>query len=766
MKKALLTAVLVVAAVVCRCQTAIGHWRDCLDHSKVHCVVPAGDRVYGAVRGGVFYYDLEDLTVVRLNKTTGLSDAGVATIAHDPQTGCLAVAYSNSNLDLIVKDEVYNLSDIKRSEISGDKSIYRIRYRDGMAYLATGFGIVVVDVARREIKETWYIGTGGAYTTVRDIVVAGDSLYAATAEGLKRVSLAEPHPGISDRWTVDHRMDSVSVTMLDQIDGRLLVAGYTYDPEQLGLYCLSGGAFHRWNSGAVRSMRSGGGCVTVCREECVVRYAGNPLQQLDSIANYSWGALSCFDAVTLDDGTLWVGHEWDGIIRITPQGDDTHFPSGPFSADNSYRLVPYNYRMMLCPGGHTPTYSNSYLTPNLLTSVGRDWRGLDNSNGMLDGKADLLDVAVNPMDTTELAAALWGSGVASIRDNKVHAFYDNSNTGGALEPYTVGDYSTLLTGDVEFDDNGNLWVLVSHSPTALAKRSTDGTWSKFDTRPLASKPELDKLVWDSVNRYLWFCGRSNIIYVHDGVSRMAKVNPNSGSKLQTDAVTALVQDRSGNMWIGTNKGIKVIYDGYRAFSDGGAGETSPVTCSNITITNGEFYEYLMAYESITAIAVDGANRKWVGTAAGGLYLISANGLEQLQHFTAENSPLFSNKIVCLGINERTGEVFVGTDRGLQVYRSTATYAVSTPLDKVYAFPNPVRPDYDGPIAIKGFARDAYVHITDAAGHTVFSTQALGGQAVWNGRTPDGERVASGVYYVFASDGVGKNRSVAKILVIR
>ena len=193
---------------------------------------------------------------------------------------------------------------------------------------------------------------------------------------------------------------------------------------------------------------------------------------------------------------------------------------------------------------------------------------------------------------------------------------------------------------------------------------------------------------------------------------------------------------------------------------------SPVTCSNITITNGEFYEYLMAYEGITAIAVDGANRKWVGTSSGGLYLLSATGLEQLEHFTAENSPLFSNRIITLGIQPRTGEVYIGTDKGLQVYRSTATYADAEPQEEVYAFPNPVRPNYDGPIAIKGFTRDALVHITDAAGHTVYSTRALGGQAIWNGRTLNGERVAAGVYYVFASDAEGGHRSVAKILVVR
>ena len=173
---------------------------------------------------------------------------------------------------------------------------------------------------------------------------------------------------------------------------------------------------------------------------------------------------------------------------------------------------------------------------------------------------------------------------------------------------------------------------------------------------------------------------------------------------------------------------------YHTFDNGGNGEKSPVTSLNIVISSGDIAEYLMAYESITCMAVDGANRKWVGTAAGGLYLISSNGLDEIYHFTSSNSPLFSDKIICIGVQPQSGEVFVGTDKGLQSFRSTATYATSIPQSEIYAFPNPVHPDYTGAIAIKGFTRDALVHITDAAGHVVFSTTAHGGQAIWYGRT--------------------------------
>ena len=746
-------------------QVGVGKWRDCLDYSRVEHVEPAGEWVYAAARNGIFRYDTLYGTIERLNRITGLSDMGVTAMAYDPLTRCVAMAYANSNIDLLVDGKVYNLSDIKRSEISGDKSIYNIRFHNGMAYLATGFGIVVVDVARHEIKETCYIGNGGAYTVVRALAFGSDSLYAATGEGLKRISLGEPHIGISDRWTTDHRLAGVTVTMLDCADGKILAGGYTYDPEQIDLYCLQGTAATRWNSGMVRTMRAGGGRITVTHEVGIAVY-DTQLQRLDTLAAYDWGALACFDAVCSDTATLWAGHEWGGLFRIRTSGNTYLMPDGPFSQDNVYRIVAFGNRTMICPGGHTTTYANAYINSNLPTCVGNTWRSYSDAGGLLSGVTDLLDAAVNPYDTAETVVAFWGTGLASLRNNEVQQVYNSGNTDGALQPYDIGGFSTLRTGAVQFDRSGNLWVLVSNSSSALAMRSADGNWHRFNTSALASEPSVDKLVCDSITGYLWFCGRDNVIYVHDGKDRMARVNPNNGSKLSTDAVNALVQDRTGNLWIGTNKGIKVIYDGYNAFRNGGNGESAPVNCSNITITNGEFYEYLMAYESITTIAVDGANRKWVGTSSGGLYLLSANGLEQLQHFTAENSPLFSNKIIALAVQPVTGEVFVGTDRGVQTYRSTATYAESWPDDEVYAFPNPVRPDYDGPIAIKGFTRDGLVHITDAAGHTVFTTRAQGGQAIWYGRNLDGKPVASGVYYVFAADAEGSNRSVAKILIVR
>ncbi len=743
-------------------QTAVGHWHDWLDYSHVFHVVNTPDGIYAAGRGGLFCFNPDDGTITTLSRSTGLSDVGIATMAYGEN--CLVVAYKNSNIDIIEGGNIYNLNDIKRSSIAGDRDIYSIRFHNGMAYLCTGFGIVVVNLQRHEIKETYYIGTAGTYTTVRDIAFTTDSIYAATAEGLKRVSTAETHLGISERWETDHRLDNTIVTGLAVAGSHLLAVNYDTDPSWNNVVILDNGTSSNLASGEVRSIQVCGGRIAMCIEGSVTTF-DTALNLLEQHSNYNWGILDPYDALYDSDGTLWVGHPWEGIVGIHNDGsEEYHKPAGPSNADNVFRLKPMNGKMTLCPGGHDATYTASYISANLFTTDGREWSSLDRASFASHTFYDIIDVVSNG---TDIFAATWGNGMLHLRDNQLIQVYDHSNSDGVLHQFTHGDWHTLVIGGLAWDRNrSNLWMLNSLTPSPLVRYS-DGHFTSFNTESMTgTAPELDKIIFDSVNNYIWFAGRSNNIYVHDGDNRMARIDPNHGSKLETETVNCIVQDREGNIWVGTNKGIKVIYDGRRAFQNGGNGETSPVSCSNITITNGSFAEYLMAYENITCIAIDGANRKWIGTATGGLYLISANGLNQLQNFTTANSPLFSDKIVCLGIMPWSGDVYIGTTEGLQVYRSTATYAEPYTAEQVYAYPNPVRPGYDGPIAIKGFARDALIHITDANGHTVFSTQALGGQTVWNGRTHNGEKVASGVYYVFATDIDGKNKAVAKILIIR
>jgi ligand-binding sensor domain-containing protein len=176
-------------------------------------------------------------------------------------------------------------------------------------------------------------------------------------------------------------------------------------------------------------------------------------------------------------------------------------------------------------------------------------------------------------------------------------------------------------------------------------------------------------------------------------------------------------------------------------------------------------DYLLGTEEIKAIAVDGANRKWIGTASSGVYLISEDGLETIHHFTAENSPLLSNAIQSIAINEKTGEVFFGTGSGLISYQSDAIEGGNR-FENVHAYPNPVRPEYSGVITITGLVADTQVRITDVNGNLVYETISNGGVATWDGCGISGERVTTGVYFAQCVSPNGKYKHITKILVVK
>lgn len=751
-------------------QLGVGKWRDCFSYYELHKVLQAGDRIYASAGGGLFYYDLDDLTVNRMNKTTILNDVGISTFAYDQQTKDLVIAYNNANIDIVRNDKVTNISDIKRNNIGGSKNINSIRFKDRCAYIACGFGIVVVDLTRNEIKETFYLGEDGTYLGINDIAFTDSLIVAATDNGILYADKDNPYLNINTNWTLDESslLAGLKVKHLETGSNGQLVAMAYSDGSDTTVYRENGTmTFAPLTSGNIRNIKVSQNKLLVCHQDRVSIYDGQ-YSLLQDVGDIDWMKMDANDAELGSDGTLWIAHQWAALASIEMSNNmrlNTFYPQGP-SSDNSYRLTAYDNELMVSPGGHTTTYSGVYLPANVFTFDGEEWKALEDPDHLLDGVTDIIEVAVNPRNQKVRLAAAWRSGIVEITDNKVTNLYNETNSDGALQPYVEGNYNALFTGAIAYDNKGNAWITNSLKQNGLAVLYSNGSWQSFNTHSMVNGSDLDHIIWDSIRGLKLFWGRANKIFVHDGESKMAYIDPNNGAKLETSIVNCVVQDHNGNIWIGTNKGIKVVYNLSSIFDNGGEGERSPVTCNNILYNENGISEYLMAYESVTTIVVDGANRKWVGTSTGGLYLLSANGLEQIEHFTAANSSLFSDKIVSLAIMPWSGQLFIITDKGLETYRSTATYAFSEPMDDIHAFPNPVRPDYDGPIAIKGFTRNGIVHITDAAGNTVFSTRANGGQAIWNGCTNSGERVASGIYYVFASAEDGSMRSATKIMVIR
>jgi ligand-binding sensor domain-containing protein len=265
---------------------------------------------------------------------------------------------------------------------------------------------------------------------------------------------------------------------------------------------------------------------------------------------------------------------------------------------------------------------------------------------------------------------------------------------------------------------------------------------------------------------IWMGGRGNNMVVYNPGQDVLSASDDEFVSLTTASgggglpdldIWAVAKDKSGDIWVGTDKGIATFYCSGSVTSSNGCDATL------IKVNQGGFIGYLFSTEIVKAIAVDGANRKWIGT-TNGVWLISDDGTKQLLHFTSDNSPLPSNGIVNIAVSSKTGEVFIGTDQGLVSYQGDAILGGET-KGTALVYPNPVKADYSGPIAIKGLVDNAYVKITDAAGILVYQGRANGGQMIWDGKGYNGVKVQTGVYVVYADTDLGKEHNVGKIIFI-
>lgn len=741
----------------------IGEWRTHLPYTNGIRVVDAGDLVYCASGSGLFSYNKTDNSIEKLSKVTGLSDVSISTMVFDKSSNTLVIVYHNANIDLIQNNQITNISDIKRKTILGNKDINDVHMIGEYAYISCGFGIVVIDIIKKEVKDTYIIGPDASFIDVSATTTDGVNLVASTEDGIYYAPLSNPNLANYSVWN-KYNTPAGAYGDVCFVNGILYAQFEHTDHDTVFMY--DGNTWDRLDVSEHNDVKF----LDATQNKLIVGsfgyfdvYDGNNTM-VYHFFEYGFAAARPQQVVIDDEGIYWIADFEFGLVKFEePYSFTAIYPNGPESKSVS-AIDAVAGDVWAVSGGKNDIWGGignrsgiySYINDVWDTQNGRDGFGLDTIE-------DMITVAVNPNDPSVVYAGSWGKGLLEFTDGQLSNVYNHTNS--SLQKTGLPFYH-LRVGGLKYDSQGNLWVSNSDVKRVFSVLKPNGEWKSFDPGGAFGQNTTFSIEVNDVGQK-WLLTRELGILVFDDGGTIDNTNDDQYKRLTStigngglpsNDIYSLASDHDGEMWVGTSKGVAVFYSPSSIFQGGN------FDCQQILVEQDGFAQYLLESELVTSIAIDGGNRKWLGTQSAGAFLMSEDGTEEIYHFTQENSPLLSNSITSIAIDHETGEVYFGTSEGIVSFKSTATGGGET-NENVYAYPNPVRNDYSGPVAVKGLVKNADVKITDVSGNLMFATTAEGGQVVWSGKGLDGQRAKTGVYLVFASNEDGSETVVTKILFV-
>jgi ligand-binding sensor domain-containing protein len=755
-------------------QPVIGEWTDYQSYASARCVADAGDKIYCVTDGGLFSYNKTDNSIQKMSAINGLSDAGVQRLAYSSENNMLLISYQNANIDLLTGNKIFNLSDIKRKQLSADKTINNVLFIGNLAYLSCGFGIVVVNLDKKEIKETYFIGKDGAYLNVYDLASDGNFFYAATENGIYKAAIANPNLQDYNNWvketSIPHANNKFS--KIEFFQGKV-IANYTPDKwAEDEIYQTDGNSWTRFLPEVlfVSDMMVNGNYLTIASRDEVLVY-DSQFTRVEAVKKYSFSGIEVkpiqpLGAVLDAQNILWIGDQKDGLVKVGNQTERI-VPEGPI--DNKiFSLAMNGQDLWVTAGGHDNSWGNIYNLPQFQLSREGKWTVFDRKNiPLLNDFRDIICIKADPKNPDHFFAGSWGGGVLEFNDGAFVKQHNNFNS--TLQTQLPGSPEApyVRIGGMDFDSKGNLWVSNSGVAKNISVFQTDGTWKAYELPGVANKNTIGKIIVTQKEDKWVVVPRGFGLYVLNKTNDQSKelkviarfVNSDGEFFNEMSDVFSMAEDLNGEIWVGTSGGVAVYSNPESIWTEPVLYATRPGLNQNDNI-----FHPLLEKEAISAIAVDGANRKWFGTRNSGVFLISPDGETELEHFDTENSPLPNNEITDIAINQKTGEVFIGTASGLISYMGEATEG-NDEFNDVYVYPNPVRETYVGSIVVKGLVDDTDVKITDISGDLVYKTTSLGGQAIWDGKNLNGNRCKTGVYLVFLTDRMGEKTKITKLLFI-
>jgi hypothetical protein len=747
-------------------QLAIGDWKSFLPHTRGFYVTETPDRIFYVSNQTLTRFDKSGLNPKFLSTIDGLSEVGVSFATYNETADALVVVYKNSNLDIIYEDEIININDISRNtQIPGDRSILNVYHRGQFLYLATGFGVVAIDVEEAVITSSVF-----SPQEIRDVsfwedqfvVSMGGDIYTLPNSQVFNFEFWSLWSNRSEEWEIIESINHIETfenTLFLASDSILFAKEFNEDKTPLPIDDRVGDRINFLQAGynyLLTGIRNAGA------PDDKVRFYKSDLSYVES-PGQCHGELN--HAIETKEGRIFYGDNFGGFrFSESPESNCEYvFIDGPSEYENSdidYR----NGILAIAGGGPRDELRYEFSRRGMYFFKDNEWTNVSQKNTPLLADLDMREffrILVDPFDGETIWVGTYWGGVIQYNDG-VQQVYTMENS--CLEG-TVGDSQRERIAGMAFDDLGNLWLSNFGAPQGLKVFRENGDCEGWNVPTSSSLVDLEI----DQNGFLWariYASDAGILVFDpdpEGINgERFKSFSRGNSALPTNEVTCLTVDRSGNVWVGTSEGVVLFACGGSVFD---------FDCSSRPVvdeTGDGVGDFLLNNVPITAIDSDGANRKWVGT-EGGIIVLSPSGNEELMSFNTDNSPLFSNSIVDFSYDKISGIMYIATDQGVMAYKTETTGGEAFNSPDAYIYPNPVRPEYEGPIAIKGVAEDALIKITDLEGRLIHESRALGGQAIWDGTQWNGERVASGVYLVWVSGRGDFNQpsdAVLKLAVIR
>ncbi|MFV0228981.1 T9SS type A sorting domain-containing protein [Empedobacter falsenii] len=753
-------------------------WNDLFSYSNVKLLEEVNGVIYCGTENGIFLFNPKNPTNdwIKLNKTNFLNNVGVSAMAYDKESDSFLVGYENGGLDLLRSGESTMVLDIKWNGFNGVKKINHILINDGIAFISGAFGIVSYDLKDEEFKETTRTNTA----VVNDATILDNKIYIATSNGIYSSDLSDKKlndPNFSDRRIWNELLKITNTDLLQEniqieefnniIYFTKNIINYKYvnildneNPVKVESSRKSElyekfNLIKTINDILITDLKSSDKKLIITQSYQISDFNGNgqnytKIDQDGNVVNFN-------TAISIGD-EVYGGSIKNGLINLSDVNKQEYSPDGPYN-NKSWSVTTKNGKVWIAPGG-----MESYNQP-LQNSDGfsyfnkKEWKNFS-SKELLDAK-DFVKIAVDPTDDNHFYALSYFEFI-SWSNKEERGIFEFTGPENNVKHITSPLPKLYRFAGGDFDANGTFYLSQSFGGsdgyTTNLITNNNSSWKATSTKNEGVSTALTPIIGD---KYIFIpqARYGGIVVIEKQNQSLKNILKVGNAALPTDDIRTAALDKTGNLWIGTAQGLRTIYSAESGI------DTNDFTAEPIVIIQDGIPEALLTDVGIYSIKVDNANRKWIATNGAGVYYVSESGEETKLHFTSKNSPLPSDIVYDVSIDETTGKVFFATEKGVVSYNGDVSTETNNFNDAI-AYPNPYRPEYKGNITIKNLPNRALVKITDIVGNLLFEKKADGGVIEWNTNNSKGKPVASGIYLVLMTNADGTETKTLKLAVVR